>query len=154
MAPSHRYASVFKDAAIKMVQTGYRPLRKLRDDLRTAFGIAPSHQSILKWLAVDEEKGIKNASFQYSGYYCYDEQHIELAARKRYRLTLFDSSLNIPVAEEIAADCGYKTVYNFLKGSLQGRPLLRLQRTINGSTRAYLMNWALRTSCASSISSR
>jgi hypothetical protein len=126
VAPSHRYASVFKETAAKMIQTGYRPLRKLRDDLRTTFGIAPSHQAIQNWLAVGEEKGIQGASSQYSGYYCYDEQHIELAARKRYRLTLFDSILNIPVAEEIAEDCGYQTVYAFLKGSLHGRPLVAI----------------------------
>ena len=109
-----------------MIQTGYRPLRKLRNDLNTAFGIAPSHQAIQNWLAVGEEKGIQNASFEYSGYYCYDEQHIELGGWKRYRLTLFDSILNIPITEEIAEDCGYKAVYDFLKGSLHGRPLVAI----------------------------
>jgi hypothetical protein len=117
---------VFKVKASKMIQTGYRPLRKLKEDLIDTFGIAPSHQTIQNWLAVDEEKRIQSASSQYSGYYCYDEQHIELAARKRYRLTIFDSILNIPVAEEIAADCGYQTVYAFLKGSLDGRPLVAI----------------------------
>jgi hypothetical protein len=126
VAPYHRYASVFKDTAAKMIQTGYRSLRKLKEDLITAFGIAPSHQAIQNWLAVGEEKGIQGTSSQYSGYYCYDEQHIELVAQKRYRLTLFDSILNIPVAEEIAEDYGYKTVYDFLKGSLQGRPLVAI----------------------------
>jgi hypothetical protein len=121
--PYHRYASTFKDVAERVMQTGYRPLRKLKEDLVTAFGLAPSHQAILNWLSVSEEKRIQGSSSQYSGYYCYDEQHIELAAQKRYRLTLFDSILNIPVAEEIAEDSGYKTVYDFLKGSLQGRPL-------------------------------
>jgi transposase-like protein len=126
VAPYQRYASVFKDAAAKMIQTGYRPLRKLRDDLNTTFGIAPSHQAIQNWLVVGEEKGIQSASSQYSGYYCYDEQHITLAGQKQYRLTLFDSILNIPVAEEIAADCGYQTVYAFLKGSLHERPLVAI----------------------------
>ncbi|RZN44229.1 MAG: hypothetical protein EFT35_00240 [Methanophagales archaeon ANME-1-THS] len=109
-----------------MLQTGYRPFRKLRDDLGATFGIAPSHQAIQNWLSVTEEKRIQGASSQYSGYYCYDEQHIELATRKRYRLTLFDTILNVPVAEEIAGDCGYQTVYAFLKGSLHGRPLVAI----------------------------
>ena len=44
VAPYHRYASVFAGTAAKMIQTGYRSLRKLKDDLVTSFGIAPSHQ--------------------------------------------------------------------------------------------------------------
>jgi transposase-like protein len=81
VAPYHRYASVFKGKAAKMIQTGYRPLRKLREDLIDTFGIAPSDQTIQNWLAVGEEKRIQSASSQYSGYYCYDEQHIALGVR-------------------------------------------------------------------------
>jgi len=51
-----------------MIQTGYRPLWKLKDDLFTSFGIAPSHQTIQNWLAVSEERGIQSASSWYSGY--------------------------------------------------------------------------------------
>ena len=126
VAPYHRYASVFKGKAAKMLQTGYRPLRKLKKDLGDTFGIAPSHQTIHNWLVVGEEKRIQSAESQYSGYYCYDEQHISLTGKKRYRLTLFDSILNIPVAEEIAEDCGYQTVRAFLKESLRGRPLVAI----------------------------
>lgn len=126
VAPYHRYASVFEGTAARLIQTGYRSLRRLKEDLFTSFGIAPSHHTIQNWLAVGEETEIQSASSQYSGYYCYDEQHIELSGQKRYRLTLFDSILNTPVAEEIAADCGYQTVYIFLKGSLDGRPLVAI----------------------------
>jgi transposase-like protein len=126
VAPYHRYAAVFEGTAARMIQTGYRSLRKLKEDLVTSFGIAPSHQTIQNWLAIGEEKGIQSASSHYSGYYCYDEQHLKLRGQKRYRLTLFDSILNIPVAEEIATDCGYKTVYAFLKGSLDGKPLVAI----------------------------
>ena len=71
--PYHRYASTFKDIAERVMQTGYRALRKLKEDLVTAFGLAPSHQAIQNWLALGEEKWIKGPSSQSSGYYCYDE---------------------------------------------------------------------------------
>ena len=41
VAPYHRYASVFEGTAARMIQTGYRSLRKLKEDLSTAFSIGP-----------------------------------------------------------------------------------------------------------------
>jgi len=73
--------------------------------------VAPSHQSIKNWLGIDDGKRIKSQIANYSGYYCYDEQYIEIGGRKKYRLTLFDSILNIPVSEEIAENSAYKMVY-------------------------------------------
>jgi transposase-like protein len=106
----HLYAAVFKDAAANIAKTGYRSVRKLREDLCTCFGIGPSHQTIHDWLVRDDERRIETSASHYSGYYCYDEQHITLAGQKRYRLIRFDSTLNIPLAEEIAEYIGYKTV--------------------------------------------
>jgi len=83
----------------------------MKEDLFTFFGIAPSHQSIKNWLGIDDGKRIKSQIANYTGYYCYDEQYIEIGGRKKYRLTLFDSILNIPVSEEIAENSAYKTVY-------------------------------------------
>jgi hypothetical protein len=87
----HRYAAAFKEVAARVTQTGYRPLWKPKEDLSTAFGIAPSHQAIHDWLVRDDERRIETSASHYSGYFCYAEQHIELAGQKRYRLTLFDS---------------------------------------------------------------
>jgi hypothetical protein len=137
-----------------MMQMVYRLLRNLKEDLITAFGIAPSHQAIQNWLAVGEEKQIQGTSAQYSGYYCYDEQHITLAAQKRYRLTLFDPIQNFSVAEEIAKDCGSKVVYGFLTGFLHGRPLVAITTDHQREYKGYSMSWALRTCCASSPSLR
>jgi hypothetical protein len=72
---------------------------------------------------------------------------------KWYRLTLFDSILNIPVAEELADDYGYQTVYPILKGFLAGQTF----RGDYGGPQAgvyggYSMSKGLRTSCAISIS--
>jgi transposase-like protein len=97
-------------------------LRKLREDLITFFGISPSHQSIDNWLKIGDLKKIKNQVSNYSGYYCYDEQYIRIDGERRYRLTLFDSVLNIPVSEEIAEDMEYDTIYTFLRGALKDKP--------------------------------
>jgi transposase-like protein len=71
VAPYHRYASVFKDAAAKMIQTGY-PATEAEEDLSTAFGLAPSHQAILNWLAIAKKSGFK-APFPSTPGYCYNE---------------------------------------------------------------------------------
>ena len=41
---NHRYTSVFKAKVNGLTKTGYRSLRKLRDNLATFFGLAPSHR--------------------------------------------------------------------------------------------------------------
>jgi hypothetical protein len=60
------------------------------------------------------------------------------APGKRYHLTLFDSTLNSRVAEEIADHSGYQTVDTFLKGSLHGKPLVAITTDhTNGRIRIY-----------------
>jgi transposase-like protein len=123
---NHRYASVFKDKVGNLTKTGYRSLRKLKEDLFTFFGISPSHQSIKNWVVIGDVKTIKNQITSYSGYYCYDEQYIKIDGKREYRLTLFDSLLNIPVYEGIARNRAYKTVYGFLKEALENKPLFAI----------------------------
>ena len=123
---NHRYASIFKDRIKSLMKTKYRPLRKLREDLSTFFGISPSQQSIVNWLKIGNLKTIKNQVSNYSGYYCYDEQYIKIDGEKRYRLTLFDSMSNIPVSEEIVEDREYDTIYTFLKEVLKNKPHLAI----------------------------
>lgn len=126
VARNHRYASIFKDKVDSLTKTGYRSLRKQKEDLFTFFGIAPSHQTIKNWLAIDELKRIKNQISNYSGYYCYDEQYIRIDGKRAYRLALFDSLLNIPVLEAIAPDKAYKTIHGFLKEALEDKPLFAI----------------------------
>jgi transposase-like protein len=86
-----------------------RALRKLRDDLPTFFGLAPSHQTIKNWLGIGGVKRIEDQISNYSGYYCYDEQYIKIDGKRAYRLAVFDPLLNVPVTEEIAANIEYNT---------------------------------------------
>ena len=136
---NHRYALIFKDRIKSLMKTKcskiedfwhtqifdlrlYRLLRKLKEDLITFFGISPSYQSIGNWLKIGDLKMIKNQILNYSGYYCYDEQYIRIDGERRYRLTLFDSVLNIPVSEEITEDMEHDTIYTFLRGALKDKP--------------------------------
>jgi Transposase IS66 family. len=120
---NHRYASVFEAKVNGLTKTGYRSLRKLRDDLATFFGLAPSHQTIKNWLGIGEVKRIEDQISNYSGYYCYDEQYIKIDGKRAYRLAVFDPLLNVPVTEEIAANIEYNTIYEFLKEAFRDKPL-------------------------------
>jgi transposase-like protein len=125
---NHRYASVFKAKVDGLTKTGYRPLRKLKEDLTTFFGLAPSHHTINNWLGIGEIKRIENHISNYSGYYCYDEQYIKIGVKRAYRLVVFDPLLNVPVTEEIAANIEYNTIYGFLKEAFMDKPLLAVKK--------------------------
>ena len=124
--PKHRYASVFSDSVDSIVKIGYHSLRKIKQELSIFFNSAPSHQTIDRWMKEvinRNEKSIDNSKLFYSGYYCYDEEYIRINGKKCYRLTLFDSVVNIPVSEEIADYRDYITIHSFLKRSLDEKPL-------------------------------
>jgi len=120
---NRRYASVFKAKVDGLTKTGYRPLRKLKEDLTTFFGLAPSHQTIKNWLGIGDIKRIENQISNYSGYYCYDEQYVKIDGERAYRLAVFDPVLNVPVSEEIAANIEYNTIHGFLKEAFRNKPL-------------------------------
>lgn len=51
----------------------------------------------------------------YSGYYSYDEEYLRINGIKAYRLTLFDTIFNYPIAEEISYNLESTTIKAFLK---------------------------------------
>ena len=100
--PKYRYASVFKDSTASIIGIGYHSLRRTAEELRIFLGISPSHQTIDRWIKSYNnvnETSIENKTSSYSGYYCYDEEYIRINGHKCYRLTLYDSVLNIPVSK-------------------------------------------------------
>ena len=117
-----------------LTKTGYCPLRKLKEDLTTVFGLAPSHQTIKNWLGIGDIKRIENQIPNYSGYYCYDEQYIKIDGERAYRLAVFDQVLNVPVTEAIAANIEYTTIYGFLKAAFRINRFLLSQPTTDGNT--------------------
>ena len=124
--PHHRYANLFTEKIESFIQTGYRSLRKSGEDLQTFLGISPSHTTIKNWLTIDVKSHIQNIQTVYSGYYCYDEQYIRLNGQRHYRLTLYDTILNIPIAEEIVLKRTTETIYNFINKSTHKQPLIAI----------------------------
>jgi len=124
--PRHRYANVYIEKLKTLIQTGCRSLRKIGEDFYNFFGVLPSHQTINNWLQTGAKKRITNIKAPYSGYYCYDEQHIKIKGKWNFRLTLYDHILNIPVAEEIAPNKTKEAIYNFLKEVTENIPFYGL----------------------------
>jgi transposase-like protein len=124
--PRHRYANICKDKAKFLMESGARSLRKIAEDFYTFYGFLPSHQLIQNWIQTGVKKRITNIQAPYSGYYCYDEQHIKIKGKWNFRLTLYDFILNIPVAEEIAPKKTKKAIYNFLKETTENIPFYAL----------------------------
>lgn len=87
------------------------------EDFQTFFGNSPSHTTIKKWQTIEVKKRINNKIKVYSGYYAYDEQYIQLNGKRHYRLTLYDTILNIPIAEEIASKRTTETIKRFIEES-------------------------------------
>ncbi|MBW4256416.1 transposase [Methanobacterium sp. YSL] len=124
--PHHRYVNIYSDKLESLIQTGYRSLRKLGEDFQTFFGNSPSHTTIKKWQTIEVEKRITNTITLYSGYYAYDEQYIRLNGKRHYRLTLYDTILNIPIAEEIAPKRTTETIKRFIEESTKNQPLIAI----------------------------
>lgn len=96
------------------------------DGFQTFFGNSPSHQSIKNWLTQEAENRTTNISSVYSDYYYYDEQYIKLNCVRKYSLNLYDTILNIPVAEEIASKRTTETTQKFIDESTNNQPLIAI----------------------------
>ena len=79
----------------------YQSPRKISKCFEIFLGIRISHQTIKNWSDKNHEESISNEKFEYSDYYLYNEQFLRLNGTRRYRLTLFDVILNIPVTKRI-----------------------------------------------------
>ena len=121
--PGYRYPTILKDKLIELFQTGYRSLRNVSEDFLNFLGIKISYQTIHNWLQTTTENQIQNIKTNYSGYYCYDEQHVKIKGVWNYRLTLFDHILNIPVNEKITPNKKYNTIKQFIIESTTNKPL-------------------------------
>lgn len=120
-----QYAEIFKERVNAIAAIMKFSGRKIQQVLLALFGVAPSYQTIESWLKADTPRVLKEGipHFQYSGYYSYDEQVIRIKGKKAYRLTLFDTGSNVPVAEEVSYRLSANRVKAFLKKNLKGHPV-------------------------------
>lgn len=124
--PGHRYPTTYMNKIIELFQTGYRSLRNASEDIHNFVGVKISHQTIHNWLQITDTNTITNINDDYSGYYAYDEEYVKIKGIWMYRLTLFDTKLNIPVNEKLTLDKDYKTIKHFIIESTKNIPLIAI----------------------------
>ena len=105
-----------------IMEIGYQSLRKISKYFQTFLGISVSHQTIKNWAEKNHEEKIENKKFDYSGYYLYDEQFLRLNGVRHYRLTLFDSVLNIPVSEKVVRHRIPENTKKFIQETTKDKP--------------------------------
>lgn len=114
------------DKIPSVMKIGYQSLRKISEYFQTFLGITVSHQTIKNWSNKNHTEKIENEKFDYSGYYLYDEQFLRLNGIRHYRLTLYDSILNVPVAEKIVRRRIPENTKKFIKESTKNKPFICL----------------------------
>ena len=109
------YSVHFKESAEKLLKMGYVSARKTAKNYAIYWDYSPSHQTIKNMIKREDTERIMNSIDVFSGYYSYDEEYIRLNGKKAYRLTLFDTIFNYPVAEEISFDLKSSNIKSFIK---------------------------------------
>jgi len=112
-------------------------LETIQDIVTITFGERPSTQRINEWAVAangveddDEHREstdygelVTNRLPTYSGVYTDDEEYIEVDHGRAYRLTLFDSLMNAPVAEMVVGRCTKEAITDFLTTALANKPI-------------------------------
>lgn len=110
-----RYAKVFMGKIREQYKNGYRSLRKIAKDIENFLKQKISHTTIAQFLKIVDDDTIINTGINFTGFYAYDEQHIKINGHKKFRLTLIDTILKIPVAEKIINKMEKEAIKSFLK---------------------------------------
>jgi transposase-like protein len=121
----HQYAKAYQNNVRESYKTGYCSLRHLEKIFLSIYENAPSHQTIYNWIGEVNSKLISEDS-KFSGFYCYDEQYLRINGYRFYRLSVIDSILNKPVAEEIVDNLKYGTVKSFIKKAISDKPIFAI----------------------------
>lgn len=101
-------------------------LRKISKYFEIFLKIHVSPQTIKNWSNKNHKETINNEEFEYSGYYLYYEQFLRLNGVRHYRLTLFDTILNVPVSERIVCRRILKNTKKFILDSTKNKPFICL----------------------------
>jgi transposase-like protein len=117
------YSIHFKDVTKELLKLGYVSARKTAKNFAIYWDYQPTYQTIKNMIKRGESKRIINSIGIFSGYYSYDEEYLRLNGEKAYRLTLFDTIFNYPVAEEISFDLKSKTIKSFIREVIDDIPV-------------------------------
>ena len=114
------------DKIPEIMKIRYQSLRKISKYFEIFLKIRVSHQTIKNWSNKNHKETINNEEFEYSGYYVYDEQFLRLNGVRHYRLTLFDTILNVPILERIVCRRILKNTKKFILDSTKNKPFICL----------------------------
>jgi len=110
-------------------------LGTIQDIVTITFEECPSRQRINEWVSdeisdpdrhqksTDYGKLVMNKLPTYSGIYTYDEQYIEIDHGDAYRLTVYDSLMQEPVAEQVVSSLKKEVIADFLTSALADKPI-------------------------------
>lgn len=110
-------------------------LGTIQDIVTITLNERPSKQRINEWASNatgDQDRHRTPTQFgevvtndlpTYSGIYTYDEQFVTVAHRDAYRLTVYDSLMQAPVAEQLLTRCTKEVVTEFLTTALAEKPI-------------------------------
>jgi transposase-like protein len=117
------YSVHFKGNLEKLLKMGYVSARKAAKNYAIYWDYKPSHQTIKNMVKRGDTERIINSIGVFSVYYSYDEEYLRLNGEKAYRLTLFDTIFNYPVAEEITFDLKSSTISSFIEETTDNIPV-------------------------------
>ena len=117
------YTKDFKEAILESLKNGYISSRKLAKNFEIFWKYSPSHQTIKNIIKQGENKRIINEIDIFSGYYSYDEEYLSLNGEKAYRMTLYDTIFDYPVAEEISYNLKSATIKSFIAETTDNIPI-------------------------------
>ena len=131
----YRYPTIIIRLCVAIYILSDASLGTIQDIVTITFEERPSRQRINEWIAdciVDPGRHQKSTDFgklvmnelpTYSGIYTYDEQYIEIDHGDAYRLTVYDSLMQGPVAEMVVSSLKKEVITEFLTSALADKPI-------------------------------
>ena len=131
----YRYPTIIIRLCLAIYILSDASLGTIQDIVTITFEETPSKQRINEWIgdaigdpdrhrkSTDFGKLVMNELPTYSGIYTYDEQYIEIDHGDAYRLTVYDSLMQAPVAEQVVSNLKGEVITEFLTTALADKPI-------------------------------
>ena len=111
--PGCNYTRLFKEKVLEFVALFLGLVRKIAYKVKKDTGIDISHTTIENWILKTKNEN-KDIIKEYSGYYEFDVEHTKIKGEWNYRYTLFDSTHNISMADDVYPEETKKYINEFL----------------------------------------
>lgn len=131
----YRYPTIIIRLCLAIYILSDASLGTIQDIVTITFEERPSRQRINEWIddeignpgrhrkSTDFGKIVMNELPTCSGIYTYDEQYIDIDHGDAYRLTVYDSLMQAPVAEQVVSSLKSDVVSEFLTTALAEKPI-------------------------------